>query len=100
MDYMDMWARSMRSDNNKLGYPERSIGISSGGDYTSFDEMVEEADSEIIKNIDAVVSSLPKDQRDAVWARWLRTKKPSFYEWKLEMAVDNLLTILGRRLGI
>lgn len=101
MDYMDMWAKNMRSDNHKLGYPQRSVGLSSGGGgYTAFDDMVDEADNTIIKTIDAVISSLDKGQRDAIWARWLRTKKPEFYEFKLELAIDNLLTIVGRRLAL
>lgn len=100
LDYMDMWARSMRHDDNGLGYPKKSIMMSSGGSYNSFEDMIEEADSNIIKTIDAVVSSLDQEQRDAVWARWLNTKKPMYYELKLSHAIDNLMTIVGRRLGI
>ena len=100
MDYMDMWARSMKKEDSGLGYPKKSIMISSGGNYTSFEDMIEEADSNIIKTIDAVVNSLDQEQRNAVWARWLNTKKPMYYEVKLSHAIDNLLTIVGRRLGI
>lgn len=100
MDYMDMWARSMKHEDSGLGYPKRSTMMSTGGNYTSFEDMIEEADNQIIKTIDAVVSSLEQDQRDAIWARWLKTKKPMYYEFKLEIAIDNLLTIVGRRLGM
>lgn len=100
MEYMDAWARSMRHEDSGLGYPKKSIMMSSGGNYTSFEDMIEEADSNIIRTIDAVVSSLDPDQRSAVWARWLNTKKPMYYELKLSHAIDNLLTIVGRRLGI
>lgn len=100
MEYMDAWARSMRQEDSGLGYPKKSIMMSSGGNYTSFEDMIEEADSNIIKTIDAVVSSLDPEQRSAVWARWLNTKKPMYYELKLSHAIDNLMTIVGRRLGI
>ena len=100
MDYMDMWARNMKQPDSGLGYPKKSVMISSGGNYTSFEDMIEEADSNIIKTIDAVISSLDPEQRNAVWARWLNTKKPMYYELKLSHAIDNLMTIVGRRLGI
>ena len=100
MDYMDMWARNMKQTDSGLGYPKKSVMMSSGGNYTSFEDMIEEADSNIIKTIDAVISSLDPEQRSAVWARWLNTKKPMYYELKLSHAIDNLMTIVGRRLGI
>jgi hypothetical protein len=100
MEYMDAWARSMRHEDSGLGYPKKSIMMSSGGNYTSFEDMIEESDGKVIETIDAVISSLDQDQRDAVWARWLNTKKPMYYELKLSHAIDNLLTIVGRRLGI
>jgi hypothetical protein len=100
MDYMDMWARNMKQPDSGLGYPKKSVMMSSGGNYTSFEDMIEEADSNIIKTIDAVISSLDPEQRSAVWARWLNTKKPMYYELKLSHAIDNLMTIVGRRLGI
>ena len=100
MEYMDAWARSMRQEDSGLGYPKKSIMMSSGGNYTSFEDMIEESDSKVVETIDAVIGSLDQDQRDAVWARWLNTKKPMYYELKLSHAIDNLLTIVGRRLGI
>lgn len=100
MEYMDAWARSMRHEDSGLGYPKKSIMMSSGGNYTSFEDMIEESDGKVIETIDAVIGSLDQDQRDAVWARWLNTKKPMYYELKLSHAIDNLLTIVGRRLGI
>jgi len=100
MEYMDAWARSMRHEDSGLGYPKKSIMMSSGGNYTSFEDMIEESDSKVVETIDAVIGSLDQEQRDAVWARWLNTKKPMYYELKLSHAIDNLLTIVGRRLGI
>lgn len=99
MEYMDMWKRYMKHDSHKLGFPSRSIGLSNSSS-TSFDDMVEELDNDIVRTINAVVDSLDSEQRKAVWAKWLGTKKPIYYELKLQLAVDNLLTIVGRRLNI
>ena len=99
MEYMDLWKRFMKHDNHKLGYPSRSFGVA-GSSSGTFDEMVEEYDSNIVRTIDAVISSLEVSQRQAIWARWLGTKKPMYYELKLELALDNLLTIVGRRLDL
>ena len=91
----------MRSDNHKLGYPSKSLGMSSGGEssYDAFDEMYEDVESDNIRTVDAVIHSLPKDQKDAIYARYLNTKKPLYYEIKLQLAIDNLLIIVGRRIG-
>lgn len=100
IEYMDMWARSMKVNDHQLGYPKKSILFATGGASTTFDDMLDDVDSRIIKTIDAVVSSLSRDQREAVWARWLNTKEPMYYEYKLELAIDNLMVIVDRRLGM
>jgi len=91
----------MRSDNHKLGYPSKSIGMSSGGEssYDAFDEMYDEVEDDNVRTVDAVIHSLPKEQQEAIYARYLKTKKPLYYEMKLELAIDNLLTIVARRIG-
>lgn len=99
LELLDKWKLYMRSDNHKLGYPSKSIGMSSGGASGSFDDMYDEVEDDNIRTVDAVIHSLPKDQQQAIYARYLKTKKPLYYELKLEMAIDNLLTIVGRRIG-
>lgn len=99
LELLDKWKLYMRSDNHKLGYPSKSIGMSSGGASGSFDDMYNEVEDDNIRTVDAVIHSLPKDQQQAIYARYLQTKKPMYYELKLEMAIDNLLTIVGRRIG-
>lgn len=99
LELLDKWKLYMRSDNHKLGYPSKSIGMSSGGASGSFDDMYDEVEDDNVRTVDAVIHSLPKDQQQAVYARYLKTKKPLYYELKLEMAMDNLLTIVGRRIG-
>ena len=100
MYLLDEWARWMKRDDHGLGYPKRSLGISSGGASGSFDEMYESSELDKIKTIDSVISSLDNQQRDAIYARYLGSKKPMYYEIKLELAIDNLLTIAGRRLNV
>lgn len=99
LELLDRWRLYMRSDNHKLGYPSKSIGISSGGASGSFDDMYDEVEDDNVRTVDAVIHSLPKDQQEAIYARYLKTKKPMYYEMKLELAIDNLLTIVGRRVG-
>lgn len=100
MYLLDEWARWMKRDSNNLGYPKRSLGMSSGGASGSFDEMYEDSELDKIKTVDSVISSLDSQQRDAIYARYLGSKKPMYYEIKLELAIDNLLTIAGRRLNL
>lgn len=101
LSIMDDWSVWMKSDNHKLGYPTKSIGMSSGGESTreSFSEMCSAQDMSNIRTIDAIIHSLPKEQQDAVYARYLKAKKPLAYEWNMDMAYDNLLTLAGRRIN-
>lgn len=101
LELLDKWKLFMRSDNHKLGYPSKSLGMSSGGEssYDAFDEMYEDVEADNVRTVDAVIHSLPNDQKDAIYARYLNTKKPIYYEIKLQLAIDNLLTIVGRRIG-
>lgn len=96
---LEDWSGWMKHDSHKLGYPSKSLGIASGGESSeAFDDMVGEADSKNIKTMNAIINSLPREQREAVYARWLGSKKPIYYELKLELAMDNLLTIADRRI--
>lgn len=99
LELLDKWKLYMKSDNHKLGYPSKSIGMSSGGASGSFDDMYDEVEDDNVRTVDAVIHSLPREQQQAIYARYLKTKKPLYYELKLEMAIDNLLTIVGRRIG-
>ena len=101
LSILEDWARWMKSDNHKLGYPSKSIGMSSGGESTSevFEDMCSAQDMANIRTIDAIIHSLPKEQQDAIYARYLDAKKPLAYLYKLELAFDNLITIASRRIN-
>jgi hypothetical protein len=95
------WALYMKSDNHKLGYPSKSLGLSSGGESTSdeFENMLSAMDLSNVRIIDAIIHDLIPQQQDAIYARYLGAKKKSLYEWHLNHAMDNLLTIGGRKIN-
>lgn len=97
---LEEWANWMKQDDIGIGYPKQSVGFLSGGSSRSFDEMFESSELENIKTLDSVIHSLDKYQREAIYARYTGTKKPVRYEHQLEMAIDNLLTIVGRRINL
>ena len=101
LSILEDWALFMKTDNHKLGYPSKSIGLSSGGESTSesFAEMCSAQDMSNIRTIDANIHSLPKEQQDAIYAKYLDAKKPLAYEWNMDMAYDNLLVIAERRIN-
>lgn len=102
MHLLRQWARWMRQDDHGLGYPKKSIGMSSGGEssYGAFDEMIEQSELANVKVVDTVIHDLDPEQRKAIYARFLEGKKPMYYEIKLSHAIDNLTTIVGRRIDI
>ena len=62
--------------------------------------MINKADKHNVITVNAVVNSLPKAQRQAIYARYLKDKKPMYYEKHLELAIDNLLTMVGKRIDV
>jgi len=101
LSILEDWSLWMKHDTHKLGYPSKSIGMSSGGESTSevFEEMCSAQDMSNIRTIHAIIHSLEQGQQDAIYARYLDAKKPLAYPYKLELAFDNLLTIAGRRIN-
>ena len=93
------WVRWHRVDNHKLGYPSKVSYLSTGG-YSAnvFDDMIGIADKNNVKTLDAIIQSLPTEQRQAIYANFLGEKQPIFHEMKFELAMENLLSIAGRRI--
>lgn len=98
---LDDWALYMKSDNHKLGYPSKSLGMSSGGESTEdeFESMLSAMDLTNVRIIDAIIHDLPKQQSEAIYARYLGAKKKALYEWHLNHAMDNLLVIADRKIN-
>jgi len=67
---MEDWADWQRGYRLKLGYPTKSAGIESGGGSTSFDDICDESDAEVMRKVDACVNDLSLIQRSAVLKRY------------------------------
>ena len=100
MDILDDWARWMKQDSHKLGYPNKTSYFLTGGESTSevFEDMVSKSDMENIKTVDSIIDDLPIKQKQAINYRFLGGNKPIYYERDLELAIDNLLTIASRKI--
>lgn len=100
LELLDDWSKWMQYDDHGLGYPKRSIGLSSGGSSNSdtFDHMVEDLDNSRIRTLNALIHSLDTQEQNALYARYLKTKKPLYYELKLQLALQHLLTKVEQRL--
>jgi RNA recognition motif-containing protein len=100
MDILDDWARWMKQDSHKLGYPSKTSYFLTGGESTSevFEDMVSKSDMENIKTVDSIIDDLPIKQKQAINYRFLGGNKPIYYERDLELAIDNLLTIASRKI--
>ena len=101
LSILEDWALWMKSDNHRLGYPSKSIGLSSGGESTSeaIEEMCSAQDMSNVRTIHAIVHSLEQGQQEAIYAKYLGAKPPLAFYWQLDMAYDNLLTIAERRIN-
>ena len=100
MNILEDWAMWMKRDSHRLGYPSKTTYFSTGGESTSevFEDMVSESDMNNVKIIDSIIDDLPTKQKNAINYRFLGGKKPMYYERDLDLAMDNLLTIAGRKI--
>ena len=101
LEILDGWAQWMKKPTHRLGFPSRSLVMSSGGASTedSFNELMLTQDQDNIRIIDTLIHNLPPEQQDALYHRYLSSKKPFAYEYKLSLAIDNLLTIASRKIN-
>ena len=56
-DCLDLWSHWMRHDNSRLGYPNKSMGISSGN-LSSWDDLSDECDNYTVQIVDAAMTTL------------------------------------------
>lgn len=100
LDILDHWAKWMKQDNHKLGYPNKISYLRTGGEshHDAFEIMLEISDNKNVEIIDIIIHDLPSAQKQAIYARYLKDKKPMYYEKHLELAIDNLLTIADKRI--
>lgn len=81
---LEDWAQWQRGYRLKLGYPTKSAGIESGGGSTSFDDLCDESDAEVMRKVDACVNDLSLIQRSAVLKRYGIAAVFRFPRWKYE----------------
>lgn len=101
--HLENWAAYMRSGSHKLGYPTRSLGFTGSHNAACEDgsEIVYECeDLTAAKTMDALIDSLELNQRMAVNHVWLNSVfTMRNFEAVYDMAIDNLLTLAGKRLS-
>ncbi len=70
------WADYMKQPSHKLGYPSKSMCMSSGGasGEDEFDIMCTDADIKCAQAIDSIIDSLSMPQRTAINHVWLSVK--------------------------
>ena len=92
MDILDDWSRWMKSDNHRLGFPNKSSYFSTGGESTSevFQDMLEASDLQNVKIIDSIIDDLPQNLKQSIHYRFLGGKKPILYEKYFNQAMEKI----------
>ncbi len=101
LSILEDWSVWMKKPSNKLGFPSKSLVMINGG-YSgedSFDNLISIQDKENVKILDTLIHDLPKSQKQAIYYKYLNCKKPFAYEYQLELAMDNLLTLLSKKIN-
>jgi len=72
----------------------------STGSYSThaFDEMVDQSDKRNVIIMDAIISGLPQEQREALYFKHLNGKEPFASEFKYQDAIENLLKLTAKRI--
>lgn len=102
VELLDEWARWVKSYKDEgLGYPKKSVGISSGGvsQYGAFEALCDQADENQMKIINTGVYDLSPEEQNAIFWRYFKQKpKPMYYEFKLQMAINHLYEKISEKL--
>lgn len=98
--HLGNWADYMKQPSSKLGYPSKSLCMSSGGasGEDEFDILCNEADVNVAKTMDGIIDSITLPQRVAVNHVWLNVKHhyPT-QELDLEEAYKNIIKLCLKR---
>jgi len=99
------WAEWMKGYNPSKGYPSRVPILSTGLGSSTFEELLEQVDSQAMKAIDASVDSLPPSNKAAIHRAYgicaiFRHQRENYpYEQALSDAHE-MLSITLRRKGV
>ena len=66
MQLLSEWQHYMTYSSNKLGYPSKSLGVSTGVGNSNFDEMCDNLDVANSRHLDVIIDGLPLLQKQAV----------------------------------
>lgn len=101
LQILDDWKVYDKYHKNKLGYPSKSLGMSSGGasSHDAFEHLISGMDLQNAETIDSGIKNLPKGQQEAIRHKYFKEPKPIAYEWQYDMAMDNLLTWASKRIA-
>jgi hypothetical protein len=94
------WADYMKQPSHKLGYPSKSLCMSSGGasGEDEFDIMCDEVDTKCAQAIDSIIDSLSMPQRTAVNHVWLNvTHHYPTHELDLLEAQESMIRLCVKR---
>jgi hypothetical protein len=71
---LENWQIWMRRDTHRLGYPSKSLCMSSGGASgdDEFDVMCDESDDRCADILDKIIDSISQPQRTAINHHWLQ----------------------------
>lgn len=72
--HLSSWARWMRQDSGRLGYPRHVPGIASGYVSQSFEDMCDAVDDRVDRIVDACIRDLVSAQCCAVHSVWLGSR--------------------------
>ena len=94
------WADYMKQPSHKLGYPSKSLCMSSGGasGEDEFDIMCDEVDTKCAQAIDSIIDSLSMPQRTAINHVWLNvTHHYPSQELDLVEAQESMIRLCVKR---
>jgi hypothetical protein len=60
--------------------------------------MLKDMDLDLIHKMNAMINSLDIQEQNAIYARYLKSKKPLYYEIKLQFALESLQILADKRL--
>ena len=101
LQILDDWKIYDKYYKEKLGYPSRSLGMSSGGASSNeaLDHLLSDMDLQNAETLNTGINNLPAGQKAAIRHKYFKEPKPIAYEWQWDMALDNLLTWATKRIA-
>ena len=94
------WSEYMKRDTHRLGYPSKSMCLSTGGasGEDEFEIMCNTADTSCAQKMDSIIDSISLPQRTAVNHVWLKVSHHyATQELDLIEAYENIIKLAAKR---